>query len=474
MTAMVLAVDAADVAAGSFSWPAIGLGIVLLVLNGGFVAAEISLLAARRTRVEQAAEAGDRRAERALASLTELSVTFSGAQLGITMCSLGLGAVAEPALASLFAGWLGGTTLPDGAITALAVVLALSIVVFLHMVVGEMAPKNLALSRAEEVAFVLARPFGIFVTLLRPLIVLLNGLANLLVRAVRVEPVDEHKLVHTAEELLYVVTESGDQGTIEAQDAQVLTAALKLAEIDAESAMTARVDLVTVADDASLEDLLDLASESGHTRVPVYHDDVDHVVGIVHVKDVLVGELGDLATTRVVDVMRPVPAVPESRDLESLLREMLEQRAHAALVVDEYGGTAGLVTLEDVLEELVGEIDDEFDEARSGMRGSDLVWSVPGMFRRDELARLTGLELEGGESETVSGWLTEQVGRLLEVGDRWVTVDGWTLTVLGLDGRRADTVEVRSPDAPAGATPDPGGHGGPAGPAGPGAPTSAA
>ncbi|WP_083441827.1 hemolysin family protein [Nitriliruptor alkaliphilus] len=447
----VLAV-AADAAAGSFSWPAIALGVALLVLNGGFVAVEIALLAARRTRVEEAAEAGDPRAARSLASLTELSVTFSGAQLGITMCSLGLGAVAEPAVASLFAGWLGGTPLPVGAVPIVAVVLALSLVVFLHMVVGEMAPKNLALARAEPVAFALARPFSIFVAVLRPLIVLLNGLANLLVRAVRVEPVDEHKLVHTAEELLFVVTESGESGTIEPHDARVLTAALRLAEIDAESAMTARVDLVTVPDDATVEQLLAVAAETGHTRLPVFHEDVDHVVGIVHVKDLLVGEVGDPSTTLAADVLRPVPAVPESRDLESLLREMLEQRSHAALVIDEYGGTAGLVTLEDVLEELVGEIDDEFDDTRHGTTEAELVWIVPGMLRRDELERMTGLDLAGGEAETVSGWVTERIGRLLEVGDRWTTADGWLLTVLGLDGRRADRIEVRSPEAPAGTT----------------------
>jgi CBS domain containing-hemolysin-like protein len=439
---------AADATGAGFSWTAILIGVVLLVLNGGFVAAEIALLAARRTRVEEAADAGDPRAKRALASLTELSITFSGAQLGITMCSLGLGAVAEPAVASLFARWLSGTQLPEGAVPVVAIVLALSLVVFLHMVVGEMAPKNLALARAEHVAFVLARPFGWFVTLLRPLILLLNGLANLLVRAVRVEPVDEHKLVHTAEELALVVAESGDRGTIEAQDARVISAALKLAEIDAEAAMTARVDLVGLPEDATVAELLAVAAESGHTRLPVYRDDLDHVVGIVNVKDALVGDVGDPATTSVAAVLRPIPAVPESRDLESLLREMLEGRAHAALVVDEYGGTAGLVTLEDVLEELVGEIDDEFDEEGHPHRRTEQVWVVPGTYRRDELERLSGLELIGGEAETVSGWITEQVGRLVEVGDRWATDDGWELTVLGLDGRRADEVEIRRPDAP--------------------------
>ncbi|MTV25751.1 HlyC/CorC family transporter [Nitriliruptoraceae bacterium ZYF776] len=443
MSYLAVAVDAD--AAGGFDPVAIGLGLVLLLLNGTFVAAEISLLAARRTRVEEAADAGDPRAVRALASLRELSVTFSGAQLGITMCSLGLGAVAEPAVATLLAGWLGGTALPTGLVPVVAVVLTLSLVVFLHMVVGEMAPKNLALARAEQVAFALARPFGWFVTLLRPLILVLNGAANLLVRLVRVEPVDEHKLVHTPQELALAVRESGDLGTIEGEDAQVLGAALRLAEIDAEDAMTPRIDLVAIADDASLDEVLEVARDSGHTRLPVFHGDPDHVVGLVHLKDLLTREADELAAMTIADLLRPIPAVPESRDLESLLRDMLDRTAHAALVVDEYGGTAGIVTLEDVLEELVGEIDDEFDAELHARRHAERVWVVPGTLRRDELERATGLVLDGGEAETVSGWLTERVGRLLVAGDRDTTEDGWQLTVLGLEGRRAGEVEVRAP-----------------------------
>ncbi len=443
MTVLPVLAVAADPSGGGFSWTAIAIGLVLLLLNGAFVAAEIALLAARRTRIEEAADAGDARAVRAMKQLTELSVTFSGAQLGITMCSLGLGAITEPALASLFAGWLGGTPLPEGAIPALAVVCALSIVVFLHMVVGEMAPKNLAIARAEKVSLALVRPFGWFITLLRPLIVALNVLANLLVRAVRVEPVDEHKLVHTPAELALAVAESEDLGTITEQDAQVIAAALRLAEIDAEAAMTPRVDLVAVAEETPPDEVLAVAAASGHTRLPVYRGDVDHIVGVVHVKQLLTTD--DLPAT-VAELLRPLPAVPGSRDLEALLAEMLGAEAHAALVVDEYGGTAGLVTLEDVLEELVGEIEDEFDDDQGVRRREDRVWVVPGTLRRDELERSTGLALEETEAETVSGWLTERLGRLLAAGDRWDTDAGWSLTVLTLDGRRAGDVEVRAPE----------------------------
>jgi CBS domain containing-hemolysin-like protein len=441
-----LAVSADAVAEASFSWTAVAIGIALLTANGFFVAVEIALLAARRGRIEEAAEAGDPRAARALKALTELSVTFSGAQLGITMCSLALGAIAEPALVALFADVLGDTALPAGAIPALAVVLALSIVVFLHMVVGEMAPKNLALARAEAVALTLARPFGWFVTVLRPLIVLLNGVANLLVRLVRVEPVDEHKLVHTPDELALALAESRNLGTIADQDARVMGAALRLSTIDAESAMTPRVDLHAVEDTATLPEVLDVAERSGHTRIPVFHDDIDNIVGLVHVKDVLVRSDDELPALTVADLLRPIPAVPESRDLEQLLRDMLDDRSHALLVVDEFGGTAGLLTLEDVLEELVGEIDDEFDDEHHGSRSSERVWVVPGTLRRDEATRATGLVLEGGDAETVSGWVVEQLGRLPEPGDRALTEDGWLLIVRTMEGRRAGDVEIRGPE----------------------------
>jgi len=445
---MILAVSAESLLAADFSWTAVAIGVALLVANGFFVAVEIALLAARRGRIEQAAEDGDARAVRALRALRELSVTFSGAQLGITMCSLALGAIAEPALAALVADQLQGTRLPAGAVPAVAVTLALSVTVFLHMVVGEMAPKNLALARAERVALALVRPFGWFVWLLRPLILALNGAANVLVRLVRVEPVDEHKLVHTPGELALALAESRALGTIAAHDAGVMGAALRLATIDAEGAMTPRIDLQAVPDTAGWEEVLEVAAASGHTRIPVYHEDLDHVVGLIHVKDVLIRDAAELQQLSVHDLMRPIPAVPESRDLEALLPDMLRDRAHALLVVDEFGGTAGLLTLEDVLEELVGEIADEFDDERGTSRPNDRVWVVPGTLRRDEVTRLTGLDLVDSDAETVSGWIVERLGRLAARGDRVTTPGGWQLSVLRLEGRRAGDVEIRAPEGP--------------------------
>lgn len=439
----VLAVEAAH---GAFSPWALAIGLVLLVLNGFFVAAEIALLAVRRARIEERADEGDPRAVMALAALREISITFSGAQLGITMASLGLGAIAEPALAALFEGWLDAIGLPAAPRGVVAFSVALSIVVFLHMVVGEMAPKNLALARPEQTSIRLARTFGWFVRLLRPLIVGLNMAANGLVRLTGTRPVDEHDLVHTPEELAMALRESHRHGMLGSQDLRVMAAALRLADIDAEAAMTPRTDLVTLPDDAPASAVLDAASQSGFTRFLVVHAGLDDVVGLVNVKDALTRDRGDLEGMTVTDLMRPVLAVPENRELPELLTEMRADRSHAVLVVDEYGGTAGLVTLEDVIEELVGDIQDEFDPGavlrrRMGRSG----WVVDGTMRRDELERLTGLRLPESDTETLNGFMVEQFGRLLRRGDT-VVHEGWQLRVLATGGRRARRIQVQPPD----------------------------
>lgn len=440
---MILAAEAGAIEAG-FQPGALVLGLVLLLLNGYFVAAEIALLAAQRLRIEEMASTGNAAAGRALAALQELSVTFSGAQLGITMCSLGLGAIAEPALASLLLGWLEPFDLPGGTAGVVAFIVALSIVVFLHMVIGEMVPKNLALADAERISVRLASTFRIFVLVFRPLIVSLNALANALVRLTGTEPISERDEVHTADELRMALRESLTQGYISAAETRVLSAVLSLGEIDAASAMTPRVDLTTVAGHEPVGTVLELAAETGHSRLPVRVDDLDHIVGVVHVKDLLIADPGDLEGKTAADVMREVPVVPESRDLDDLLEDMRMTRAHLVLVVDEHGGTAGVLTLEDILEELVGDIDDEFDPDVGPSQAREGVWVVDGLTRRDEVERLTELELPEGESETLSGVIAEMTGRIPEPGDT-LDVDGWSIEVLTLDGRRAGDVRITAP-----------------------------
>lgn len=436
---------AAELSVGLPTGTALLIAVVLLAANGLFVASEIALLAARRAVIDERAEAGERSAQIAARQLRELSVTFSGAQLGITMASLGLGAVAEPAVVRIFEGWLGAVEIGAGTRHVIAVALALLIVVFLHMVVGEMVPKNLALANPEKLAIRLAPFFRAYVVVLRPLIVALNRSANVLVRLARVEPRDELSLVHTPDELGYLLRESRREGMLPAQEARVLTAALGLGDIDAEAAMTPRVDLQAIEADAPATDVLELSRGSGFTRFPVHQGDLDSIVGLVHVKDVLTRDVDELDGLTVADLIRPIPAVPETRDVDRLLRDMRRERAHAVLVVDEFGGTAGLVTLEDVLEELVGEIEDEFDRFTSDVRRtSEHSWVVPGVLRPDELAMHTGCRLPEGDHETLSGFLTERLGRLVEPGDE-VTHEGWRLVVRSIEGRRAGDIEVQAP-----------------------------
>lgn len=439
----ILAVEAGELDA-AFDPTALLIGLVLLVANGFFVAAEIALLAANRAQVEARAESGEPGAIRALKALREISITFSGAQLGITMCSLGLGAIAEPALASLFLIWLEPLGLSEGTAGILGFIVALSIVVFLHMVVGEMVPKNLALADAERLAIRVSRVFGWYVKLFRPLIVMLNAAANGLVRLTGVEPVDEIGLVHTPDELRMALRESLRTGQIAPGQVRVLSAVLALGDIDAESAMTPRIDLVTVSETASIDEILAVVAESGHSRLPVRQADLDHIIGVVHVKDILTADPEDIAGKTAGELRRPMPVVPESRDLDQLLNDMRIERSHLALVIDEYGGTAGVLTLEDILEELVGEIADEFDPTELVPRDREGAWVVPGTMRRDELHRLTGLDLGEGETETVSGAISETLGRLPARGDR-LEHDGWTLRVLTVDGRRAGQIEVVAP-----------------------------
>lgn len=438
-----LAVEAGELDA-AFDPTALLIGLALLIANGFFVAAEIALLAANRAQVETLAESGEPGAIRALKALREISITFSGAQLGITMCSLGLGAIAEPALASLFLIWLEPLGLGEGSAGVLAFVAALSIVVFLHMVVGEMVPKNLALADAERLAVRVSRVFGWYVKLFRPLIVMLNAAANGLVRLTGVEPVDEIGLVHTPDELRMALRESLRTGQIAPGQVRVLSAVLALGDIDAESAMTPRIDLVTVNETASIDEILAVAAESGHSRLPVRQADLDHIIGVVHVKDILTADPEEIAGKNAGELRRPMPVVPESRDLDQLLNDMRTERSHLALVIDEYGGTAGVLTLEDILEELVGEIADEFDPTELVPRDREGAWVVPGTMRRDELFRLTGLDLGEGETETVSGAMSETLGRLPARGDR-INYGGWTLRVLTMDGRRAGQIEVVAP-----------------------------
>ena len=423
---------------------ALGLALVLLALNGFFVAAEFALLAARRSRIEQLAAEGSKAAKSALSGIRELTLMLAGAQLGITMCSLGLGLVAEPAVAAIFEGAL-GQVLGEPWSHVIGFAIALSIVVFLHMVVGEMAPKSWAISHPEDSALKLERTFRAFVTVFRPVIWLMNSLANLVVKVVGVEPQDERAMAHSPGDLLLLLEESAGHGGLAATEHELLTRSLELSGLTAADAMTVRRDIVAVSADASADEAAAEAHRTGRSRIIVYEGDLDHVEGFVHAKDLLRLPNGTWASTPVGRIVRRVMVTPEHHGLEDLLLEMRTERQHVALVIDEHGTVVGLVSLEDILEELIGDFDDESDRRLGDcVELDDGTFRVNGTLRHDEFEEGTGVALPDGDWSTVAGYVIAALDEIPSVGDR-ITTDIGQFEVLSMDGYAIDALRVRFP-----------------------------
>jgi CBS domain containing-hemolysin-like protein len=443
---MTLGFAEAEASSGAieFDGASLAIALVLLALNGFFVAAEFALLASRRSRLEQLAADGSRKAKAALSAIRELTLMLAGAQLGITMCSLGLGLVAEPAVAGILDGLVGKIGfLSETASHVIAFTIALSIVVFLHMVVGEMAPKSWAISHPEESAVRLAVPFRAFVKVFRPLIWLMNAMANLVVRAVGVEPQDERAMVHSPSDLLLLLHESAGHGGLAAGEHELLTRSLELSGLTASDAMTVRRDIVAVPADVTADVAAAAAHRTGRSRLVVYDGDLDHVRGFVHAKDLLRLADGTWATTEVGTITRRVMVTPEAHRLEDLLLEMQTERQHIALVIDEHGTVVGLVTLEDVIEELIGDFDDESDERLADcQRLADGSFRVNGTLRRDQFEEYTGVPLPVGDWQTVAGYVIAAFDEIPSVGDRVDTELG-QFEVLAMDAYAIDSLRVR-------------------------------
>ncbi|MFP3881441.1 MAG: hemolysin family protein [Actinomycetota bacterium] len=420
------------------SWGPILLMIVLLAANGFFVAAEFAYITARRDVLEQTPGSP---ARMAVGLNRNLSLSLTAAQLGITMASLGLGAVAEPAIAHLLEQGLGFLPLPDGVIHAIAFAIALLIVVFLHMVVGEMAPKNVAISSPEQTATVLAPLFRGFIIVFRPLIAALNGIANWVLKMFGVKPADSLEVGHSADDLAVIIATGQEQGVIEDFTHRLLTGAIVFGDRDAAEVMVPRPDVVAVPEASTVADVEELMRATGHSRIPVYGVDLDDVQGFIHVKDLMgyPDDERDLPINRTL-ILESL-FVPESAHIRSVLDEMRRTRIHFATVVDEHGSTAGIITMEDIAEELVGDIRDEHDRReRRPTRTVDGRIIAPALLRPDQLNRY-GIDLPEGEYETLGGLIMDRLGRLPVTGDM-IEEGGWTLRVTSTDGRRVREVEL--------------------------------
>lgn len=337
--------------------------VVLLVANGFFVAVEFALVGSQRAKLEPLAAEGRRSARYGLAAASDLTVQLAGAQLGITMASLGLGFVGEPAVAGLLESALGGVVdLPEGLRHTIAFVIALSIVVFLHMVIGEMVPKNLALAGPERTLLVLAIPNHFYVKAFRPVLWLLNRLAVAGMKPLGIEPADELALARTPEEFAQLIEESHEEGYIEEFAHDLLTGALGFGRTTLDGVMVPRQAIVSVPVGATVAEVEGLVVETGHSRLPVIGRDLDDVRGFVHAKDLLTLPPSARHRALPLRLVRRMVVARAGSHLDGLLRTMRQARVHFALVVDEAGDTAGIVTLEDLLEELVGDIVDETDQ----------------------------------------------------------------------------------------------------------------
>lgn len=418
--------------------------LVLVLMNGFFVAAEFSLVSVRRTRIDQLADEGVAAAKATQGALKNLDLYIAATQLGITMASLAIGFVAEPAIEHLVHPLLDGGSLTQGQITGISFGLAFAISTILHIVFGELAPKSWALQRTEQVAMMVTRPLLIFTLVFKWAIILLNAMGNGVVRLFGLRGVAGHHAAYSEEEIRMIVGASSQEGVLEESERELVYNVFDLSDTTVREIMTPRVDMIVVDGASPLRRMLELNAEHSYSRVPVYQDTPDNIVGIVHSGDVL-RHLDDLDTLTVADIMRRVFFVPESMKIKDLLAKMREKKSHLSVVVDEFGGTAGLVTLEDALEEIVGEIYDETDEEELPLYQlvGEGVYLIDGGMIVHEVEQILGSNLEDGEGEfdTLGGFMTDRFGDIPEIGYTFIH-EGWAFTVEEADERRVSRVRV--------------------------------
>lgn len=412
---------------------------ILLLVNGFFVAAEFAIVKARRTKIEQLTKDGNVDAKLALRALEDMNYFIAAVQLGITIASIGIGWFGSPTVEKMLAPVL--ANLPSGygylahIITA---VVAFFTVTLLHVVVGEQVPKCVALQYPEKISLYVAKPMNLFMTIARPFIWLLNVSCNLILKIFKV-PTSSARVVHTLEDLDLMVDASFDEGVLNETEKDMIHNVFQFSDLTAREVMIPRTDMICVPNDMSFEDLNKLAAENQYTRYPVYDGDIDHIIGLVHVKDLYSLALKDEVRT-VQDLQRNIMLVPETMTMDNLVREFKKNKGQMAIVVDEFGGTSGIITLEDVMEEIFGDVQDEFDEEAE----FDIKELKPnhylanGMMRLDELANFFDVpdeKLEDDDVDTIAGLVVKELGRLAQLDDV-VKYHEFTFTVKEIDGAR--------------------------------------
>jgi len=451
---MMLAAVAGE---GSGLPPAVGVGLVILLVlaNGFFVAAEFALVAVRRSRIDHLADEGDKSAKVVQAALKHLDRYISGTQLGITLSSLALGWIGEPALAALidrgFAAL--GIIAPSAVVhSAAAITTAFLIITFLHIVLGELAPKSFALTKPEQVSKLVARPLMLFSTLASPAIWVLNGAANMLLRMFHIQPVSELEHVHSPDELRLLVTQSAERGQLNETDTAMLAGVFDFHEKKARDVMRPRTEIVALPLDATADEVWDVVRRERYSRYPVYSDGLDDVTGVFLAKDLWLHDSDKPFVLQ--EHIRPTLYVPDNKPAERVLDDLRKTRYHMAVVLDEYGGTAGILTLEDLIEEVIGDINDEYDMAAREAVESNGILELAGSMSLVDVRSDYELEIPEGDWNTLGGFVFGSLGRLARIGDH-VKFPGGELEVVAMDGRRVAAVRVvMKGDATLSVTPD--------------------
>ncbi|MDI6695790.1 MAG: hemolysin family protein [Anaerolineales bacterium] len=427
------------------------LGIGLFVLtNGFFVAAEFSLVSVRRTRIAELAARGEAGAEAVQKAIENPDRVIAATQLGITLSSLALGWIGEPALSHLIAPVVSlfPQTLRSDISHSISAALAFTVITFLHVVIGELAPKSIALQNPERTSMIVARPTLFTERLFKPAIWALNGAGNGLLRLVGIQPASGHQLVHSVEELKMLVDASTESGVMEQDEGDMLQAIFDLGEMIVRQVMVPRTEVVAVEADTPLKEIIHLATQSTYTKFPVYEDSLDQIIGVVHVKDLLkVMQSPNCTDCLARSIAREALFVPETLSVNALLRLFRDKRQHIAIVLDEYGGTGGLVTLEDLLEEIVGEVSDPFDSSAPGFQtlpdGSIL---IDGLTLIEDVNQQLHLDLHDEYYDTIAGYVMGRLGRIPRLHDV-VEGDGVRLQVEEMDRLRVARVKLARLDA---------------------------
>jgi CBS domain containing-hemolysin-like protein len=450
---------------GVMEWLLLGVSVALMVICGIFGAAEYSFVAVDRAAVDRAASSGDRAAIGVRKALRSLSTQLSGAQVGVTITNLVIGFLAEPAIAELLRDPLSAAGLPHGAVTGVAVTLALALATLATMLVGELIPKKIGIAVPLETAKSTQAFMRLFTTVVGPAIRVLNGSANAVVRAVGVEPQEELRSARSSDELASLAGRSASQGTLDEETAHLVQRSVAFGPRTAGEIMTPRMRMAVVDANDPVSEVIELSSTTGFSKFPVIKGSTDTVVGSMHVKQAVAVPRGERTSTRVREVMVPATVVPESLRLDPLLSLLRGEGFQMAIVSDEYGGTAGVVTLEDVVEEIVGDIADEHDRSAARMRQRpDGSWIVSGLLRPDEVLDATGVALpEHEDYDTVAGLLVQRLGRIPQAGDAIDValpveipddddaepiVDHAHLRVVRMDGLRVDRISVQRRPGP--------------------------